>query len=193
MCPCLLKLLAMSRIALLYITRDGQTRKIIERIAHCLEQKGHSLFVSSITDLLPDFSLEEFDAVMLGCAIRYGKHHKKLRQFIDVHMDSLKSRKSYFFSVNLTARKPSRSEPHNNIYLKKFIHSIDWIPDRVAVFAGALNYTRYDPFNRTMIRLIMKMTDGPVDISRDIEFTDWKRVSVFAHEVHQDLVTDSKI
>ncbi|MEX6631853.1 flavodoxin domain-containing protein, partial [Providencia rettgeri] len=47
---------------------------------------------------------------------------------------------------------------------------------------GALFYPRYKWFDRTMIRLIMKMTDGPTDPNTEIEYTNWENVTQFASE-----------
>ncbi len=182
----------MSRIALLYQGCEGQTRKIAERISYCLTQAGHETFVSSIADLNNGFSLESYDGVILGCSIRYGKHHNECYQFIKKYSDLLAAIPSYFFSVNLTARKPARRDPHNNRYLQKFLKQISWTPDRVEVFAGALLYTQYRWVDKQMIRLIMKLTDGPTDITQNTEFTDWKRVKTFAEQLGQDFQNISR-
>lgn len=181
----------MSHVALLYMTREGQTRKIINRIADQLRLLGHSLFVSDIRDLRDDYSLSDFDAVVLGCSIRYGKHHRPFCQFVDDNHQQLSSMPSYFFSVNLTARKPERSEPSNNRYLQKYLNRIAWKPRMVEVFAGALLYPRYNILDRHMIQLIMKITKGPTDLSQENEFTDWNRVSQFAQSIGRDLYAEA--
>ena len=53
----------------------------------------------------------------------------------------------------------------------------------LAVFAGKLDYPRYRPFDRFMIRLIMWMTKGPTDPNAVIEFTDWQQVEAFGRQV----------
>ncbi len=177
----------MSRLALLYMGCEGQTRKITERIDYCLTHSGHDTVVISITELKDDFSLESFDGVILGSSIRYGKHHPECYQFIEKYSDQLATIPSYFFSVNLTARKLERRDPHNNRYLQKFLKQISWTPDRVEVFAGALLYTQYRWVDKQMIRLIMKLTGGPTDTTQNTEFTDWRRVKAFAEQLNQDL------
>jgi menaquinone-dependent protoporphyrinogen IX oxidase len=42
------------------------------------------------------------------------------------------------------------------------------------VFAGALRYPRYRWYDRFMIRLIMKMTGGETDTSKEVVYTDWQ-------------------
>ena len=53
------------------------------------------------------------------------------------------------------------------------------------MFAGALRYPRYSWYDRVMIRLIMKMTGGETDTSKEVVYTDWKQVANFAREVAQ--------
>ena len=176
----------MSRVVLLYVGCEGQTRKITERIASCLSGCGHQVVVHSLTELSDDFSLAGFDAVVVGSSIRYGKHHKPCYEFISRYGDELAAIQGYFFSVNLTARKSERRQINNNRYLQKFLRQISWVPQRVEVFAGALLYTRYRWLDKQMIRLIMKLTGGPTDLTRNTEFTDWQRVKAFAQHLNLD-------
>ncbi|GAB7205818.1 hypothetical protein OS21_23100 [Dickeya oryzae] len=54
-----------------------------------------------------------------------------------------------------------------------------------AVFAGALRYPRYRWFDRVMIQLIMRMTGGETDSTKEIEYTDWEQVARFAQSFGQ--------
>ncbi|MNN88770.1 Protoporphyrinogen IX dehydrogenase [menaquinone] [compost metagenome] len=89
---------------------------------------------------------------------------------------------SAFFSVNLTARKADKRSPQTNAYTRKFLLSSPWQPKQCAVFAGALRYPRYRWFDRVMIQLIMRMTGGETDTSKEVEYTDWQQVDRFAQE-----------
>ena len=177
----------MPRLALLYMTSEGQTKKVMKQIAYCLEQAGHTVVISDIRHLPDGFTLTQFDGAVLGCSVRYGKHHAFFRHFLKKHQSELSQIPGFFYSINLTARKRDRSEPHNNQYLQKFLNQTDWQPELVEVFAGALLYTRYNLVDRFMIQLIMKMTGGPTDPSQDTEFTDWKKVNNFAKTVGQTM------
>ena len=84
----------------------------------------------------------------------------------------------------LWAWKPlKKNRPDTNPYLRKFLGQIAWKPTYLAVFAGKLDYPRYRPFDRFMIRLIMWMTKGPTDPNAVIEFTDWQQVEAFGRQV----------
>ena len=91
----------------------------------------------------------------------------------------LESKPNAFFSVNVVARKPEKSRPETNPYLKKFLKQIAWKPKHLDVFAGRIDYPSYTFGDRMVIRFIMWITNGPTDPKAVVEFTDWKRVEAF--------------
>ena len=168
----------MSRILIIYSTTDGHTRKICQRLCQVVEQLGHQITLISIDDE-SNVDLESFDKIILGASIRYGKHHKKVYEFINRNEQLMNSKPNAFFSVNVVARKPEKSQPETNPYLRKFLKQITWQPKELAVFAGKIDYKKYRYMDRQIIRLIMWMTRGPTDPETVVEFTDWKQVETF--------------
>ena len=65
----------------------------------------------------------------------------------------------------------------------KFLELSGWQPDKLAVFAGRIDYPSYRFLDRLIIRFIMLITKGPTDTSQTYEFTDWNKVANFAKEV----------
>lgn len=128
-----------------------------------------------------NINLSEFDIVIIGASIRYGKHNKAVYTFIQDNQAVLESKKNAFFSVNIVARKPNKNTPQTNPYLLKFLKHISWKPENLAVFGGKLDYQRYGLFDRYMIRFIMWMTKGDTDLNSVIEYTNWDEVEKFAH------------
>jgi len=47
-------------------------------------------------------------------------------------------------------------------------------------FAGALLYSRYNPFLRVLMRLFSAAAGGDTQTSRDYDYTDWAAVERFA-------------
>ncbi len=168
----------MSDVLLLFSTVDGHTRQICERMAQTLESDG---LRATVQELTPgsDADLGAYDAVVIGASIRYGKHRPEVAKFIDVHRDSLESMPAAFFSVNAVARKPEKRTPETNVYVRKFLKSITWSPKHIGIFAGKIDYPRYGFFDKHIIRLIMRITKGPTDLSQSYEFTDWDEVDAF--------------
>jgi len=172
----------MARILILYYTTDGHTRKICDRLREVIETQGHEVAVLSVLEE-PGVKLDDFDRIVIGASIRYGKHSAQLYDFIHRHADILNARPSTFFSVSVSARKEKNSHAETNPYMRKFLRRVSWRPSRLAVFAGKIDYPRYSFFDRFMIRLIMWITDGPTDPKAVVDFTDWRQVEAFAVQI----------
>jgi menaquinone-dependent protoporphyrinogen oxidase len=168
----------------LYSTREGQTKKILEFIKGRLEQY-QCRFVD--LHLHPDIRLDDYDKVIVGASIRYGRLNKALYKFIDRYSEALEKKGAVFICVNLTARKEEQMKdtPEGSVYIKTFLKKSSWTPAKIGVFAGALRYPRYRFFDKMMIRLIMSMTGGETDTSKEIEYTNWHKVAKFADELKQ--------
>jgi len=173
----------MRKILIVYSTTDGHTPKICHFICDLLQAKGHQVSVCDIKESPSD--LDGYDQVVIGAAIRYGKHHPSVYAFIKSAADYLNRTPSAFFSVNLVARKPAKQTPETNPYVRKFLRQIPWRPSSAAVFAGVLNYSMYSFWDKHMIRLIMRITKGPTALDTHIEYTDWEQVRLFAEAVSQ--------
>ena len=172
----------MANILIIYSTTDGHTRDICRRLTALIEQQDHQVKMVSIDDE-SSVDIQGFDKIVLGASIRYGKHGKKVYEFIKRNEKILDSKPNAFFSVNVVARKPDKNQPETNPYLKKFLKQISWRPKELAVFAGKIDYQKYRFWDRQMIRLIMWMTKGPTDPETVMEFTNWKQVDAFGHLV----------
>lgn len=172
----------MSCILLLYSSVDGHTRTICERIGHVIEASGHKAVLRRIEDVAGS-DLPSCDKLVIGASIRYGRHRRSVFKFIEAHRAWLDARPNAFFSVNIVARKPAKSRPETNPYLRAFLRRTPWRPQLLDVFAGRLDYPACRPLDRLMIRFILWMTRGPTDPRAVIEFTDWTRVEAFAQRV----------
>ena len=172
----------MSEMLIAYSTTDGHTLEISHRLGRVIEQQGHRVSFISIDDEV-DIDLNQFDKIVIGASIRYGKHSKKVYRFIEKNLSILDNKPNAFFSVNVVARKPEKNTPETNPYLKKFLQQIQWQPNELTVFAGKIDYPKYRFWDRHIIRLIMWMTKGPTDPNAVIEFTDWKQVEEFGQRI----------
>lgn len=163
---------------LIYSTHDGQTKKIMDAIAKRLESQMQYEMMN-----LKDINyanINNYDAVCIGAPIRYGFFGMKLKEFVNVHSILLNQTRTAFFSVTLIARKPEKRTPETNSYTRKFLNSISWKPTISETFAGALHYPEYNWLDRMMIQLIMRISGGETDTTKDIEYTDWEQVDAFA-------------
>jgi menaquinone-dependent protoporphyrinogen oxidase len=172
----------MANILIVYSTTDGHTRNIGLRLKQVIEQQDHRVTLISIADR-DNIAMEAFDKIVIGASIRYGKHGKRVNDLIMRNKHILESKPSAFFSVNLVARKPEKSQPETNPYLRKFLTQISWQPKVLAVFAGKIDYQKYRFWERQIIRLIMLVTKGPINPKTAIDYTNWNQVEAFGKRV----------
>ncbi|MDI5833177.1 protoporphyrinogen oxidase [Shewanella xiamenensis] len=163
---------------IIYSTIDGQTLEICRKIKTLAEQAGEQVSLVTL-EQAEALSLVDFDKVLIGASIRYGKHRPELYQFVNRNHAVLSAKINGFFTVNVVARKPLKNTPETNPYMQKFLKLSLWQPQQLAVFAGKIDYPKYGLFDRTMIRFIMWMTKGPTDLKGSFEFTDWGKVEAF--------------
>ncbi len=171
----------MAKILFLYSTREGQTKKILQHIASQLDGSECDFF--NIHDM-PVVDFSQYEKVLVGASIRYGRLNKKLYQYIERNYEALANAKSAFVCVNLTARKEheGKDTPEGSVYIQTFLKKSLWKPQLIGVFAGALLYPRYKFFDKLMIQFIMKLTGGETDTSKEIEYTNWEKVNYFGSE-----------
>ncbi len=172
----------MAKVLIFYSTTDGHTVEICKRMTSVIEQGGDVVEMVDLKDG-PSLGDYDFDKIVIGASIRYGKHQKTVYEFIRNNKETLEQHPNALFSVNVVARKPEKNTPETNPYLQKFLRQIDWTPQNLGVFAGKIVYPALGPFDRTMIRLIMWITKGPTDPTGTYEFTDWNKVEEFGQMV----------
>ena len=162
---------------LYYATRDGQARRIAERIAGRLAERG---IPASPQDLAAAFPAPEKLAgarlATIVTAVRYGRHLPEGERFLSVYQTLRAPPPLVFLSVSLAARKPGRDTAEGNPYLRKSIARRRLAPAFAMAIAGRLDYPRYGWLDQQMIRLIMMLTRGPTDLRTSIEYTAWNVV-----------------
>ncbi len=87
---------------------------------------------------------------------------------------------SSFFSICLTAAESTVAARRTSKgYIADFADETGWEPESAVSFAGSLQYADYDDVTQLLMRLLMRR--GPIDTSRDYDFTDWQAVERFGH------------
>jgi menaquinone-dependent protoporphyrinogen oxidase len=170
----------MASFLVAYGTREGQTRKVAERIRDAIEGHGHTATTVGASEAA-ELSLSGFDAVVVGSDIHYEKHHPGVREFLAGAEDELRRLPTAFFQVSMSSAvddEERRAEAAR--YADELLEETGWNPDRVGFFGGALRYSKYGFLKRLMMKRIAKEATGDVDTSRDYEYTDWDAVDGFA-------------
>ena len=169
----------MHKSLILFSSIDGHTKSICKKISEHMGNDEVDIFPISKEFI----NLDEYKTIIIGASIRYGKYRKELYKFIRKNKDYLDKKNNAFFSVNVVARKPNKNTPETNPYLIKFLKNINWVPKKVGVFAGKIEYPKYKFFDKYAIKLIMWITKGPTNTSETYEFTDWEKVKAFAESL----------
>ncbi|RIY31892.1 hypothetical protein CJP74_05915 [Psittacicella melopsittaci] len=180
----------MKKVLFLSGTREGHTAKINAFIAQEL-QKKQAIAVESYTleqALEQKVDLASFNAIVIGASIHYGHFPKALNTLVQANLQTLAQVPSFFFGVNLTARKPEKRQVETNVYVRKFLQNTPWQPQAVGVFAGALNYSQLNFFDRNMIRFIMWLTGGDTDPQTNKVYTNWEDVEAFAQTIFNSTI-----
>ena len=129
----------MNRCLILYSTTDGHTKKICDYIAHNLDEVN-KISVVNITSLNQK-DLDNYDSIIIGASIRYGKHQNSLYKFINKNREKLDAKKNAFFTVNVVARKTEKNLPQTNPYMIKFIM---WLTKGPTDTRGDFEFTDWD-------------------------------------------------
>ena len=177
-----------SSILLLYSSRFGQCKRIAETLEAELTSLGHACEIFNIEQSpKPSKAIQDYGAVIITASIRYGYYHKKVGVFVRENLQALGQTLDVFIPINLVARKPERRTLETNSYVRKFLDKTGWNPKLLNILPGALTYPVYNPFDRFMIKLIMKMTKGETDTTKSIDYTDWEEVKAYAQTIHQKM------
>lgn len=171
------------RIALIYGTTEGQTKKIAGHIADRFSQKGVRVETYDGKQLPKDFEPSEYEGVIVGASVHAGRYPKYIQKVVREHRDELQSMPSAFFSVSLSESDESEEAREKvRTLIHQFLEGLQWQPVLVASFAGAIPFSQYGFIRRLIMKQIVRRRLGDVDTSRDYEYTDWASVDEFVDQ-----------
>ena len=181
--------------AIFFATREGQTRRIAERIAADVRTTGASVDVFDLNAARP-VALSTYDSVCVASSVHLGKHEDAAIEFATRHRNELERLSAAFLSVSLSQagaenlKRPADARAQSAADVQRmidyFVKRTGWRPARVFPVAGALVYTRYNLLLRFIMKWIARKAGGPTDTSRDHELTDWRAVDRFAATLTQE-------
>lgn len=175
-------------ILILYSSRFGQCQRIAQTMATQLEVLGNLCEVINLEDgKALAKPAGHYDSIVITASIRYGYYHSKVKSFVQEHKHTLEKVLDVFVPVNLIARKPEKRTLETNVYARKFLEKTGWKPKILSIMPGALRYPLYNPIDRFMIQLIMRMSKGETDASKEIDYTDWEEVRALARRIDKKL------
>jgi menaquinone-dependent protoporphyrinogen oxidase len=168
----------MHRIALVYSSKAGQTKKIARHLESRLQENGYStvLIDADRETLLPS----SVDGVIYGTPVYAGRYRKKLVAWVRRHREALAHVPAAAFTVTLNAAdQRAEARATDDRLLHALFTRTGFVPAYAAAFAGALKYRSYSLPVKLLMRWISRRAGGDTDLARDFEYTRWKDVDRF--------------
>jgi menaquinone-dependent protoporphyrinogen oxidase len=171
-------------VLILYMTRGGHTARIARRLCESIAAAGGNAEMMSLLEADKEgVDWSRYGLVALGAPVLYGTYDKTVFDFIARHRAQLEALPNSFFNVSVVARTAEKATVEGNRYMQKFLQLSPWRPRDLKVIAGKVDYPSWGPFDRFVIRLIMKYTHGPTDPTAVIDYTDWDDVAAYGRHL----------
>ncbi len=171
----------MANVLIVYASRNGQTKKIAERIAEALAADGHRSQLLDAGAAHADVDPRRFTRVFVCAPIYAGGYPASIRRFVREQRQALQSVPAAFCSVGLAvASRTTDGRAETMPLVERFLTKTGWRPAAVELIAGGLPYTRYGFITRFMMRRIARKAGGDTDTARNFEYTKWDAVERFA-------------
>lgn len=168
------------KIAVVYSSKHGHVREIAERLA--ANATAHEAACSVVDARRAGvFGPDRCGGIVIAGSVHFGRHSRALRRFVERNRQWLSTVPSAFISVSAAAASlDGRAEAEQ--YMEDFFRVTGWRPDSALSAAGALQYTKYDPLTRLMMRFASRTAGRETDLTRDHVYTDWNELDQFMDE-----------
>jgi menaquinone-dependent protoporphyrinogen oxidase len=155
------------KLLVAYASRAGSTGEVAQAIADRLCARGFNTEVRPVDAVK---TLEGFDAVVLGSAIRYGAWLPEMLKFMQAQRSALAALPAAVFTMHMQALDDSEASRQTRSVYGQPVRAL-LVPRDEAFFAGMVDPARLSFFER----LAVKMVKSPVGDRRD-----WPRIHAWA-------------
>ena len=159
---------AKGKVLVTYATRAGSTIEVADSIAFTIAEKGYMVNLMHIDYVI---SLVEYDAVLIGSAIRMGNVTPEVKKFVEKRKAELENIPTAYFIVCLTLKDDT---PDNMEKVSAYLEPLRAIltPFAEGCFAGKMEYSKLKRFDRFIAKRMVKAPEG--------DFRDWEKVRIWA-------------
>lgn len=168
-------------VLIAYGTTEGQTRKVAERAAKHIRDRGHSVELYDSKNADSGLDLSTFQAFIVAASVHQEQHQKAIKNFATAHRDLLNGSPSAFISVSLSAVL-EETRPEAQRYVDCFFSLTGWQAQMTLLLGGALRFTEYDYFQEQVVKFIVMKRGLASEPEADREFTDWNVLTDFVDE-----------
>src|SRR5579884_4009939 len=131
------------KLLIAYASRYGQTEKIARRIADVAGEPARAISVAEAEDI----PLEECDALIVAGGVYFGRHDRRLENWVSRHLANLSTMEAALVSV---------SGGGSEQYVHGFSRRTGWVPEISAAFKGGQAFTKYGLFVRLLMWAIAR-------------------------------------
>ncbi|HTI39654.1 MAG TPA: flavodoxin domain-containing protein [Vicinamibacterales bacterium] len=181
------------RAGIFYATRQGQTRKIVERIAQGLRKFGVEAEFCDVRTMRAPVEWARYRMVWVAASVHAGHHEREMIRFVRRYRDDLQRLHAVFVSVTLSeagaedlrapADRRAQAARDARRMIDVFVTETGWKPACCFPVAGALAYTRYNWVIRKIMARIARQQGASTDTSVDHEFTNWPLLDRYVADV----------
>ena len=180
------------RAAVFYATREGQARRVAERVTTNLRAQRMEVDLVDVKHLSGRVDWNAYGTVYVVASIHLGHHERDMLRFVRQYRDELDAVSAAFLSISLSqagaqdeqAPPAKRDQARADVrwMIEAFSTETGWKPNRILPVAGALAYSHYNFLVKLVMKRIARRAGASTDTSRDWEFTDWQAVDRFVAE-----------
>lgn len=164
------------KVLIAYASKRGSTKEIAEQIGEIFHRAGVTVDATPANQVR---DLADYDVVVLGSAVYYGRWRKEAVNFLKENEKTLSEKKVWFFSSGPLGE----GDPVDLLDGWKFPPLQQAIADRIqprgiAAFHGVLEEEKLNFFERS----ILNKLESPVG-----DFRDWDAITNWAEAILEDL------
>lgn len=167
------------KVLVVYASRVGSTEEVATEIVHVLREAGAAVDLRALSEVR---QLEDYRAVVLGSAIRFGKVLPEVQRFVETHRVALKQIPVAYFVVCMTLKDDTDVNRQTvRGYIEPLIALVP--PVDVALFAGVVDTRKLAP----MLRMLVNAIQVPQG-----DFRDWDAIRSWAAALPALLRTEAQ-
>ena len=170
------------RVLVAHASGYGATQEVAKEIAGVLAHE-HQVDLHPLGQVK---SLEAYDAVVIGSSFRAGRWLGAMNRFLGRFQAELSRKLVVIFTVCLTARTQEGSRRVVGEFMPKLLARFPEVkPLTTEAFGGVLDFQRYSPVLRAMMRRVATQEGLPTAGLQD--FRDWQAIRQWAQDLSRQL------
>jgi menaquinone-dependent protoporphyrinogen oxidase len=164
----------MNKILVTFATRAGSTYEIAARVAEVLRGAGAIVEVKPVAAV---HEVKDYDAVVVGSAIRMGHWLPEAVRFVETNRESLSRIPTAYFLVSGLLRNDT---PEMWRQVLAFLDPVRALhePVSIGLFAGRLDYSTIDGPDRSIAEAVS---------SAEGDWRNWEAIGEWAHNLQSVL------